>query len=402
MKAVFISYDGLSDALGGSQILPYVFGLKEAGYDYSILSFEKAERFKTNGAAISSLLREKQITWVHKKYTKTPALLSTLLDLGTMRQSIRRIIKEKSPDVLHCRSYVSMFAAFPLAKKHKLKLVFDMRGFWIDERVEGNIWDTSNPIYSMLYKYLKRKEKVWLRNSDVIISLTYKAKQYISSAFEVDLNRIYVIPCCADADHFNANALKNEISDALKKELKITDKERVLVYAGSVGTWYLADEMLTQFSRLNHKGFVDKFLWLTNESSNLIFTLADKIGIDRSKLIIRQVQRHDMPLFLSLANLGIFYIKPSFSKSASSPTKLGEMLLMGIPVICNAGVGDLDNFFSRHSVGLCHKLESKEAPEISDVQKLMQVEGETIRQVAIETLGLTSGVEKYKLALSQL
>ncbi|HPF00203.1 MAG TPA: hypothetical protein PKY63_06015, partial [Bacteroidales bacterium] len=48
-------------------------------------------------------------------------------------------------------------------------------------------------------------------------------------------------------------------------------------------------------------------------------------------------------LVLSLADYSILFIKPAFSKMASSPIKLGESLAMGVPVICNAGVGDLGN-----------------------------------------------------------
>ncbi len=40
------------------------------------------------------------------------------------------------------------------------------------------------------------------------------------------------------------------------------------------------------------------------------------------------------------------FIKPCRSKAASSPTKVGEYLAAGLPVIANAGIGDLDGLLS--------------------------------------------------------
>jgi hypothetical protein len=45
---------------------------------------------------------------------------------------------------------------------------------------------------------------------------------------------------------------------------------------------------------------------------------------------------------MAAADVGISFIKPVFSKTASSPTKVGEMLALGLPVVANAGVGDVD------------------------------------------------------------
>jgi glycogen synthase len=45
------------------------------------------------------------------------------------------------------------------------------------------------------------------------------------------------------------------------------------------------------------------------------------------------------------------FIKPCFSKLASSPTKNGEYLACGLPLIFNAGIGDSDALISQEGVG---------------------------------------------------
>ena len=45
IKALYVSYDGLLDPLGQSQVLPYVEALAKS-HEITVLSFEKNERSK--------------------------------------------------------------------------------------------------------------------------------------------------------------------------------------------------------------------------------------------------------------------------------------------------------------------------------------------------------------------
>ena len=64
-KVLYISYDGMTDPLGQSQVLPYLKGLTRYGYKFTILSFEKKERFEKTGAIIREIMKETGIEWVH-------------------------------------------------------------------------------------------------------------------------------------------------------------------------------------------------------------------------------------------------------------------------------------------------------------------------------------------------
>ncbi len=53
MKSVlYTTYDGLTDPLGQSQILPYLQQLCREGYQFTILSFEKRERYQKEASVI--------------------------------------------------------------------------------------------------------------------------------------------------------------------------------------------------------------------------------------------------------------------------------------------------------------------------------------------------------------
>ena len=42
---LFISYDGMTDPLGQSQVIPYLQGLSKKGFQFYLLSCEKPEAF---------------------------------------------------------------------------------------------------------------------------------------------------------------------------------------------------------------------------------------------------------------------------------------------------------------------------------------------------------------------
>ncbi len=59
-----------------------------------------------------------------------------------------------------------------------------------------------------------------------------------------------------------------------------------------------------------------------------------------------------MPEWLRRTSALFFFIRPIPSKRASCPTKLAEGLATGLPVVCNRGIGDLDDIVEREGVGV--------------------------------------------------
>ena len=74
--------------------------------------------------------------------------------------------------MVHCRSYIPARVGLALKRRFGVRFLFDMRGFWPDEKVEGNNWNLANPLYAAVYRYFKRLESRLLRGADHIVSLT--------------------------------------------------------------------------------------------------------------------------------------------------------------------------------------------------------------------------------------
>ena len=78
--------------------------------------------------------------------------------------------------------------------------IFDMRGFWADERVDGRIWNLSNPLFRTVYNHFKAREADFLAEADEVVSLTEQGREVLLG-WRADPTRgppITVIPCCTD------------------------------------------------------------------------------------------------------------------------------------------------------------------------------------------------------------
>ena len=169
-QVLYLSYDGMTDPLGQSQVLPYIIGLTKKGYRFHLISFEKPDRYSQNREVISKICIENDIDWHPLMYTKWPPLLSTIWDVLKMKKLSKNLHKKHRISMIHCRSYISALVALSLKKTQSVPFLFDMRGFWADERVDGKIWSLSNPIYKMVYNFFKKKELEFFVNSDHIVS----------------------------------------------------------------------------------------------------------------------------------------------------------------------------------------------------------------------------------------
>jgi glycosyltransferase involved in cell wall biosynthesis len=351
---LFISIDGMTDPLGQSQVLPYLVGLSKQGNKIGIISCEKKENWNLYHTVIESITKEAGITWDYCFYkTRTP-FLSQLQNYLTLKKLVISNASRANfqTTVLHCRSYLPGLIGLYCKRKFNTGFIFDMRGFWADERIEGGIWKKTNAIGSFLYDYFKKKEKEMLSQSDAIISLTDKAKSIILNwDLNIDSSKITVIPCCVDLNHFSKNNIDSHKYQSLKESYPQLKNKFVLSYVGSLGTWYMADEMLDFFKLLSQN--IDAiFLIITKDNKNIVDEAAKKHNVSLDKLIVVSASRAEMPYYIFLSDASVFFIKPSFSKSASSPTKMGELLSMEVPIITNAGVGDVDEIIKKTTCGV--------------------------------------------------
>ncbi|MCF8463878.1 MAG: glycosyltransferase [Flavobacteriales bacterium] len=406
MNVLYLSYDGLTDGLGRSQVLPYLFGLRKLEHTFTIVSFEKKAPYKRDRNAIQKLVDETGIKWIPLKYTSSPPIFSTIYDVYKLIKTVEKIHQKTPFDIIHCRSYITSLVGLRMQKKYNVKFVFDMRAFYADERVDGGLWNLKNPIFNTVYNYFKRKEVEFLSNANHSISLTEKGKNIIHSWKNVKNQpvQIEVIPCCADLEHFHPSKIDLPLQSDLKSKFRMAEDDFVITYLGSIGTWYMLNEMLDFFKVLLEKCPNSKFLFITTDKPETIVPKVQERMIPLDRIIISPAKREEVPTFLSLANAAIFFIQPVFSKSGSSPTKHGEMLGMGLPVIANSGVGDVDRIIEDTNSGILVREFTTEAYEkaVNQIDELLKIPVSTLQEAAQKYYSLDEGVKRYNSVYKQV
>lgn len=402
-NVLYITYDGLTGALGQSQILPYVIQLTKEGYHYTILSFEKADELQKNKEKIIRILQEHGVGWEPLTFTTKPPILAKLYDLVRMKATAKKLYRQHRFALIHCRSYIAGQIGLLLKQKFGCRFLFDMRGFWVDERVDGKMWNLSNAFYRQLYQRYKRIEKELLAGADHIIALTANGKVELVENYGVPQQKITVIPCCVDTNFFDPATVSPEALTALKKNLQIGEGDCILTYIGKLGTWYMLDEMLAFYQVFRQKQPGARFLLLVDHNEKEVERLVRERGFQVSDFIIKKAGRAEVPLYLSLSTSSVFFIKPAYSKKGSSPIKFGELLSMGIPVVCNSNVGDMDLFMKDQALGaLIHDFTDAAYAKAAETLLHRSFDPLYIRAKAIEEFSVINGSQHYQTVYALL
>ncbi len=350
-RVLYITYDGLTDPLGQSQIIPYLLELSQRGHTIHIVSAEKAKRFKERYQQVKNKLSSAGIDWHFVPYLSKPRGLAPVMTYGRLLAKASNVAVTHSLQVAHCRSYIPALIGEYLQKKQGLRFLFDMRGFWADERVEAGLWNSNNLVFRRAYRFFKNKERQWLCQADAVVVLTHAAAQEIKRwqlpGFQE--NKLFVIPCCVDTHRFQI--AHQDQRQRLRAQLGIGAQYLVLVYAGSLGTWYMLPEMLRFYQRLLKQHANAYFLFLTNENPDHLLAVARTYQLPEKQILIRSVPYDDVPTYMAVGDVAIFLIKNLYSKKASSPTKMAEFMSVGLPMICNP-IGDVAEIVRHTRCGL--------------------------------------------------
>lgn len=336
---LYISYDGMLEPLGQSQVLAY---LKRLAADRSIhlISFEKADDW-ANVAERERLARDilaSGIVWHPLRYHKRPTAVATSWDIASGLGLGLWLVLRHRLRIVHARSYVSSVMALGIKRITGIRYLFDMRGFWADERVDGNLW----PRAGRMYRVSKGFERRFLLAADHVVSLTHAAVSEMQrfSYLQERMPPVTVIPTCADLARFKPMPGNSGRIGF------------VLGYVGSAGTWYLFDEVVACFAELLRLRPDASFLIVNRGEHAYIRERLAAAGVPAESVELTTATHAEIPQKIARMDAGIFFIRQVFSKQASAPTKLAELLGCGVPCLGNAGVGDMAEVLEGERVGV--------------------------------------------------
>ena len=336
---LYISYFGLREPLVQTQVLPYLLGLAHDGIAVHLLTFEPSHPPWTadEAAAERARLARDGIRWFSRRYHKRPSVPATLFDIAVGAWFARRLVRQYDIDVLHARSHIPLAMTLAAGAWTSKPVVFDVRGLLADEYVAAGRWRES----SLVYRIVKRLERIGLQKADQIIVLTHRAQAWVV-AQGIAPQRIECVPCCVDTERFSAESRPG----------RRPDEPLQIVHLGSVTGVYRLDLAARLVVALRAQGRAAVLKIFTAAPSSVVSKALEHTGLEASDYSVAFVRPADAARALRGSAAGVNFLHNSAADLARSPARVGEYLAAGLPVVVNAGIGDLDDLIGREHVGV--------------------------------------------------
>jgi glycosyltransferase involved in cell wall biosynthesis len=357
--------------------------VQKQGWHFVLMTAEKTMT-KHEMVDVQRKMKTLNIIWIPVFKGK----LSTIGQIFSMLKLTKSVIKQGKVRLVHARSYFSGVVAYLLTRKTNIPYIYDIRGFWVDEKVyKGRLQSNS-----IMYKLLKKLDNTIYVNSKAIVSLTQKGVGVIERFSTWDANKtptIVVIPTCVNNSQFK----------------KIKTPSKSIVYLGSVGKGYMGNIIFKVFS-LVQKYYPDyEIILISRSDDKLIKELAHENNVELAKVNHLKLNHNQVASELGKCQVGLSFIQPHYSKEASCATKIGEYLSCGIPVLTNAGIGDMDETLNDETSVICNQFDEKNL--LNAIQQIIDLSLKPITSKACVKLAssyfsLQKGVDKYNLLYQQI
>lgn len=220
--------------------------------------------------------------------------------------------------------------------------------------VAAGIWPRFGlrSLTALSLEWLARKRACWVAT----VSRRYQRElsNISSSATEVAC-----IPCVAESKLFYFDMAARQ---SVRTDMDLCDRF-VIVYVGKFGGLYLDQEAFHLMARLTDLDDSLYFLILTPNTEGEIRRLALESGLSTSNYCSLAVEHTQVKDFLSAADLGVGFHRPTPYSFGFSPIKYAEYWACGLPVLNPSGVGSEDTLIRKHELGLTTDILGELAPK---------------------------------------
>ncbi|WP_293892625.1 glycosyltransferase [Flavobacterium sp.] len=391
---LFITWDGPQTNYMEGLFMPILSEVqKSANYRIHIIQFtwgtqERIAITQKKAAALDVIYTAKTIS------RKPVAVLGSLLTLYSGIKFLKKYINNNKIDIVMPRSTMPSIMVNRL-KKTNFKILFDADGLPLEERVDfSGLLRTSRQ-----YRFFKMEETKMLQQADGVITRSQKAIDiHLETIHHKRPERFSVVFNGRNIDFFKP---KGSMKSQIQAELNIQQNAKLFVYCGSLGPQYGWDEMIVIFQKYQQKYSDAFFLILTG---NMEFA-KQRIPAELSKnIMIKKVPFEEVPKYLSAADIAFAIREPKFSMQGVAPIKLGEYLLMGIPTIASAGIGDSEELIKQvpNTFLFYHDKPNAIDEALRFVENLSEINHQKIREFGINFFSVEKSAESYIQSFNKL
>jgi len=375
MLVLYICYDGILDNLGQTQVLPYIYGLNDKGYDFIIFSFERHDRTNEEFRKQELILKKRGIKWYHltfypRKYNRFLRLI-----LGPIK--LNNIARKTKINFAHIRS-INAGTVF-LLSLIKIPFLYDMRCF------AGQLRDYGLIKNKWILKIFLLFEKFLIHNSKGIVVLDESGKDFLQKYFKID-KPLQVIPTATNIKKF-------------KKNKSVFNEDKIkFVLLGGAQFPYLPERALSFIAFLSENKINCTLDIINQRHHKHIKQKVKQINFPEKLLRVFALKPNEIFKKLPDYDCGLVFIETGDWIRMSSPTKIGEYLAAGLHIIGLEGIEILERLSKEtKSVDILPRDQNLDLKKISEI--LIKIKSTNRKKesilIAKKHYSLEKAVSKY-------
>lgn len=302
-----------------------------------IISFEEG---KNDSKKMQKRPEIDSLEIIHSK--NLPFFLKDIVRFLKIVHKLHQLQKQDRINVLHVHGVYLAFPGILAGKTLGIKTLFDMHGAAAEESVYIGAMKRN----SWTHRLFQWKEKFCIKYADYLIVVSEAMKDYVKPIRNSNL--VGIVSCCVDLNMFKYDA---KIRAEMRRQLQLEDRF-VVVYSGSLQAWQMVPEMFYAYKIIKQLKPNAHFMILTNSDKRILFEVAEKEQINPSELtVLEQIPHEKVAEYLMTADVGLILRSKSLVNQVAFPTKFGEYLACGIPIITTSAIGDISRLVDSRRVG---------------------------------------------------
>ena len=297
------------------RILEETKALMKLGHDVTICTYHIGRDIDN-----INIKRIPNIPW-YNKLEAGPSYHMLYLDALLLFRSLQITIKEK-PDVIHAHLHEGALIGKLCSKLGNVPLVFDVQGSLSGEMAAHGFMKSK----SLLYKIIFRLETIINNMSDAIITSSTNMAEILKNRFEVDGDKVFVIPDGVDTETFHPNFdIKN-----LRKQLDIDNDKKIIVFLGLLNEYQGIDLLIESIPHVIKEVPNAHFLIMGFPNVEKYKKMAEELGVLDHITFTGQIDYSEAPLYL---NLGDIAVSPKITLSGEGNGKIYNYMACGLPTV---------------------------------------------------------------------
>ena len=358
----YLSVDPLGSSVGLSQVVPYVEGLAGCGVNVRLVSFEHS----IEAGLSRRLAATGGVEWCPLPYGRPGSF-------GGLGRALRAARAVRGAELVHARSDL---AAAAVILSGVDRWVWDVRSLWVDQKIATGVIRAGSP-EDKVFRHIERAAAA---RSSQVVTLTGSVVDELERRYGAQLGeKTTVITTCVELDRF------------VPVSMPKLEPVRLLL-AGTLNRYYDIPAMLGFVEELRRHREVE-FIVAAPGSTDW------DVELDRAGAKRLTADFGEMPGLVASCHAGLCLCREDAGVSllAAMPTKIGEFLAVGRPVVVNTGLVDASGLVSAHQAGVSYSCDSV-SPELA-VEELLGLlkDPETPRRarlLAEEHFDLEAGIER--------